>query len=184
MNQYIQSKKEELEKAIDFFKKDIVNLRTGRVNPAILEGVQVEAYGAKSAINGLANISVSDARSMVIAPWDKNIIKEIERAIVDANLGIEVINEGDKIRIIIPQMTEESRKKLVKQLNEKHEKARISIRQIRDEIKESIEEAEKTKEITEDDKYKFIKELDEEIVNKNNELKEMRDKKDEDIMTV
>jgi len=184
MNSYLESKQSEFEKAIIFFKKDISSLRIGRANPAMLEGVLVEAYGARSPINSLANISVSDARSMVVMPWDKNIMKAIEKSIIEADLGVGVINEGDKIRINIPQMTEENRKELVKRLNEKQEKARITFRQVREEIKETIEAAEEAKKISEDDKFRFIRELDEEVKKRNDELKNIKDKKEEEIMTV
>lgn len=184
MNQYINQKQEDFIKAIDFFKKEITGIRTGRANPSILEGVQVEAYGAKSPINAVANINIADGNSMIIAPWDKGVIKEIEKAITDADLGLGVVNEGDKIRLSVPQMTEENRTDLVKKLNEKHEQARIAVRQIREDVKNIIESAEANKEIAEDDKFRFIKELDEEIGHKNDELKEIRDKKEEDVMTV
>jgi ribosome recycling factor len=184
MNQYIQAQQEEFVKAINFFKKEIARLRTGRANPNVLDGIQVEAYGTKTPLNGLATINVPDGQSILVSPWDKNVLKEIERAIVGANLGLGVINEGDKIRLTVPKMTEENRKELVKKLNEYKEASRITIRQIRDEIKESIEQAEKTKEIPEDDKFRFIKELDEEVSKKNTELGEIRDKKEEEIMTI
>lgn len=184
MNQYIAAKKEETQKAIDFFKKEIASLRTGRANPAILEGIQVDAYGVKTPLNGLANINVPDGHSVVVSPWDKSALKEIEKAIVEADLGVSVVNEGDKIRLIVPKMTEENRRDIVKKLNEKMEEARIKVRQARDEIKGDIEAAEDNKDITEDDKFRFIKELDEEISKKNDELKEIRDKKEEDIMTI
>jgi len=184
MNQYIQSKQEEFNKAIDFFKKEITNLRTSRANPSMLESVQVEVYGAKTPLNGLASITVPEARSIVVTPWDKNIIKDIEKSIVSADLGISVVNEGEKLRLTVPQLTEENRRELVKKLNEKVEAARVAIRQVRDEIKNDIEQAEKNKEINEDDKFRFIKELDEEVRKKNDELKEIRDKKEEEIMTI
>ncbi len=184
MNQFIQAKQEEFNKAISFFRKEIASLRTGRANPGILEGIQVEAYGVKTPLNGLAAINVPDGQSIVISPWDKNVFKDIEKAVIGADLGVGVVNEGDKIRLTIPKMTEENRKELVKKLNGQMETVRISIRRIRDEIKETIEEAEKNKEITEDDKFKFIKELDEEVSQKNDELKEIRDKKEKEIMTI
>ena len=184
MNTYVEAKQGDFGKAIDYFKKDISSLGTGRINPSMLENIFDEAYGLKNPINGVANISVTDGRSMIITPWDKNIIKEVEKAIADANLDVGVVNEGDKIRINIPQMTEENRKELVKKLNEKHEAARISIRQTREEIKDQIEKAEKEKEISEDEKFKFIKELDEEVKERNEELKEITDKKEGEIMTV
>lgn len=184
MNQYIQAKQGEFIKAIDFFKKEIASLRTGRANPALLDGVRAEAYGAKTSLNGLASITVADARSMVVAPWDKSVIKDIEKAIVEADLGFGVINEGDKIRLTVPVMTEENRKNLVKKLNEKAEEARISFRRIRDEIKSSIEKAFAGKAVSEDDKFKFIKELDEEARKRNDELEQIRKKKEEDILTI
>jgi len=184
MNQYIEQKQEDFNKAIEFFKKEISSLRTGRANPNILDGIQVDSYGTKTPLNGVASINVPDGQSIVLAPWDKNIIKEIEKAVVEANLGVGVVNEGDKIRINIPKMTEENRKDLVKKLNEKNEAAKISLRKTRDEIKSEIENDEKNKEITEDDKFRFIKELDEEINRQYDILKELRDSKESDIMTI
>lgn len=184
MNQYVELKKEEFDKAINFFQKEISSLRTGRANPNVLDGIQVEAYGVKTPINGVASISVPDGQNLIVSPWDKNVIKEIEKAIIAAELGMAVVNDGDKIRLTVPKMTEENRKELVKKLNEKQEAARVVIRGIRDEIKQAIEQAEKDKEINEDDKFRFIKELDEEIGQQNDQLKEIKDKKEKDIMTI
>ncbi|MBI4779206.1 ribosome recycling factor [Candidatus Falkowbacteria bacterium] len=184
MNQYIQIKQADFIKAIDFFKKDISSIRTGRANPAMLDGIYVDAYGAKTALVGLASISVPEARSIVITPWDKSIAKDIEKAVTAANLGINPVNEGDKIRLVVPQLTEENRKELVKKLSEKMETARIALRQIRDQIKESIEAAFKDKAISEDDKFRFIKELDEETAKQNDALKTIKDKKEEEVMTI
>lgn len=184
MNQYIEIKQEEFDKAIDFFKKEITNLRTGRANPNMLEGVLVEAYGAKTPLNGVASISVPDGQSILLSPWDKNVIKDVEKAVIAADLGVGVVNEGEKIRLTIPKMTEENRKEIVKKLNEQMEVARIAVRKVRDEMKNDIEQAEKDKEIAEDDKFRFIKELDEEIGKRNAEIKEIRDKKEEGIMTI
>ena len=180
----MQAKQHDLAKIIDFFKKDISSLRTGRANPGILDGVLVEAYGAKTPLAGLASISVPEARSIVITPWDKSIIKDVERAVVTADLGLNPVNEGDKIRLVVPQLNEENRKELVKKLNEKMENSRVALRQTRDEIKELIEVAFKNKATSEDDKFRFFKELDEEIARKNDELKKIKDKKEEEIMTI
>jgi len=182
MNNYIQEKKEDFNNVIEFFKKDIANVKVGRANPAIFDGIFVEAYGVKNPMNAVANISVSDARCMVLAPFDKNISKSIEKAMVEANLGVGVVNEGDKIRITIPQMTEENRLESVKKLNEKQEKAKISARKWRDDVKGKIEEAFSAKELGEDDKFRFVKELDEETTKLNDEIKAIRDKKEKEIM--
>jgi ribosome recycling factor len=184
MNKFINAKQEEINKAVEHFKKEIAGLRTGRANPGIFDGVQAEAYGIRTPLNGLSSITVQDGQSIVIAPWDKNVSKDIEKAIVAADLGLGVVNEGDKIRLTVPQMTEENRRDLVKKLNERMEKTKISIRQVREEIKSDIEGAEANKEIAEDDKFRFIKELEESINKINEELKNIRDKKEEEIMTI
>lgn len=184
MNNYVESKKEDYNNVLEFFKKDIATLRTGRANPASLDNIQVESYGALSPLNAVANVSVSDARSMVITPWDKTVCKAIEKAIVEAGLGFGIVNEGDKVRLSIPALTEENRKDLVKKLNERMEKSRISIRSVREDLKAEIEKAEDDKEISEDEKFRFIKEMDEVSAKYNDELKEMRDHKEADIMTI
>ncbi|MEI7497660.1 MAG: ribosome recycling factor [Candidatus Falkowbacteria bacterium] len=184
MNTYLQQKQADFIKAIEFFKKEISVLRTGRANPSLLDGVTAEAYGVRTPLSGLASLSVSDAKSMVVSPWDKGVLKDIEKAIIEADLGMGVVNEGDKIRLTIPVITEESRKHLVKKLNEQMEEARIAVRQIREEVKQTIERAEDDKEISEDDKFRFEKELDEEVHKRNEEIKQIRDKKEEDIMTI
>jgi len=184
MNQYLQAKQADFTNALEFFKKEISGLRTGRANPAVLDSIQVEAYGVFNPLNAVGNIAVADARSILIVPWDKSIIKGIEKAIVDAGLGFGVVNEGDKIRLTVPPLTEENRKELVKKLNEKMEKSRIILRQARDNIKNLIEKAFDTKEVSEDDKFRFMKELDEFSAKKNEELKDLKERKEQDIMEI
>ncbi len=184
MNQYLQDKQGDFANALDFFKREISTLRTGRANPAVLDNIQVEAYGTMNPVNAVGNIAVSDARSIVIVPWDKSVSKAIEKAIIDAGLGMGIVNEGDRIRLTVPALTEENRKALVKTLNEKMEKTRIILRQARDGIKNAIETAFDDKEISEDDKFRFMKELDEFSAKKNDELKSIRDRKEEDIMEI
>lgn len=184
MSEFLQSKQGDFTKALDFFKKEIGTLRTGRANPAVLDNVQVEVYGVMNPVNAVGNIAVADARSIVIVPWDKTVSKAIEKAIVDAGLGMGITNEGDKIRLTVPPLTEENRKVLVKTLNEKMEKTRVILRQTRDSVKSLIEKAFGDKEISEDDKFRFMKELDEFSAKKNDELKDIRDRKETDIMEI
>lgn len=183
-NPYVNEKESDLNKAIEHFEEDIKTLRTGRATPSLLEGVQVEAYGMQNPVKALGNINVEDSRTMVVTPWDKSVMKNLEKSIEAADLGVGVTNEGEKLRITIPEMTEDNRKEMVKKLNEKFENTRISIRHVRDEIKQNIEKAEKEKELSEDEKHQYLKELEEEIEKKNNKLKEVRDKKEQDVMTV
>jgi ribosome recycling factor len=184
MSTYLDSFRPKFKQAIEFFDREAATLRTGRANPNMLDGIQVEAYGSFMPLNGVGNISVSDGRSLVVAPWDKSVLKDIEKAIVAADLGVGVVNEGDKIRLTVPALTEENRKELVKKLNIKLEDARIVIRQTRDEVKQAIENAFNDKEMAEDDKFRFIKELDDAVAAFNDELKAARDHKEKEIMTV
>jgi ribosome recycling factor len=184
MNQYLSDKKTQFEKALEFFQKEMSTIRTGRANPSILDSVQVEAYGVRNPMNAVASVGVSDSKTITVTPWDKNLLKDIEKAVIEAQLGLGVKNDGDKLHLTVPQMTEENRKDYVRRLNEKQEEARIRVRQVRDDIKEDIETAFTNKEISEDDKFRYLEELEEEVANYNNKLKELRDKKEKDIMTV
>lgn len=184
MNDYVKAIEGDLEKAVEFFRKDIAQLRTGRAHPSMLDGIAIDVYGARTPLIGLATISISDSRSLTVAPWDKSLLKTLEKAINDASLGFSVSNEGDRLRLVVPQMTEEIRREMVKKLNEKMETARISARQTRDEAKGSIEAAFADKEVTEDDKFRFLKELDEAITATNDRIKEVREAKEKEIMTI
>lgn len=184
MNQYLEKKQLDFVNALEFFKKEIATLRTGRANPSVLDHVQIEAYGVLNPLNTIANITVSDGRNILISAWDKNVLKSIEKGIIDAGLGFGVVNEGDKIRLTVPPLTEENRKDLVKKLNEKMEKTRVILRQVREATKHLIEGAFEEKTIGEDEKFRFMKELDDFSAKKNDELKELRDKKEKDVMEI
>ncbi|NCN07304.1 ribosome recycling factor [Candidatus Falkowbacteria bacterium] len=180
----IDNHKIDFGKVIDHFVSDIATLKTGRANPAVLDLLKVEVYGIYTPINQVASISVPEARSIIIQPWDKNVINDIDKAIRESDLGLSSVNEGDKIRIVIPQMTEESRKEIVKTLNKKIEEARIAVRGVRDEIKDEVIEAEKNKEFGEDEKYSLIEQLDKVTSEFNDKIKELGEKKEKEIMTV
>jgi len=183
-NEFIKKHQEEIDKAIEHFKSEVASLRTGRANPAMVENVFIEAYGAKTPLIQLASISVPEARTIRIEPWDKSIIKDIEKGINAADLGVQAVIDGNIIRINIPAMTEESRQELIKLLKERHERAKIAIRNIREDIKEAIVEAERKNELTEDDKYNYVEELDKAIEDWNSKLNELAEAKEKEIMTV
>jgi len=180
----IDNHKEEFSKAVDHFQSEIGGLKTGRANPAILDSVRVEAYGTMNPIVNVASVTVPDARSLVIQPWDKSISKEIEKGIIEANLNLNPVNDGDKIRINLPPLTEETRKEIVKLLNQKTEDAKIAIRVIRDKAKEEIVAAEKDKEFGEDEKFRLLEELDKKVGGYNEQVKNLADKKEAEILTV
>lgn len=117
--------------AIDAYHRELTSIRTGRANPSILDGINVDYYGVPTPINQVGNISAPEPRLLVVAPWDKTSIPEIEKAILAANIGLNPANDGDIIRLPIPQLTEERRKNLVKQVQQKNETFKIEMRNIR-----------------------------------------------------
>ena len=151
---------DQFDKAIEHYKTDINSIRTNRATPALLENIQVEVYGSKMPLIQLASIQAPEPKTLTIEPWDKQIIKDIEKAIQTSSLGLSLVSQGNFLRVSIPSLTEESRRDLIKALNYKTEKARQSIRGTRDYIKDEINSAEKNKEISQDEKYQLLKDLD------------------------
>jgi ribosome recycling factor len=178
----LKEKRKEFDVHMAHLEQELKSLRTGRATAALVEHITVDAYGTP--LQHLATISVSDARTIVIAPWDKTVLKEIEKAIVQAQMGINPVNDGVVIRVIMPVMTEENRKSLVKTMGQKLEQARIGVRSVRDEIKEEILREEKEKMITEDDRYELLKKLDDVTKEYTERMNAMGQAKEEEIMTI
>jgi len=172
--------KNKFEDIVSFFNEDIAGIKTGRANPAFLEGIEVEVYGSKMRIKELASISVSDSRTLIIQPWDKNSVGPIDKAIRAANLGLSPIAEGDIIRISFPQLTEERRKEYIKLLNSKLEDSRIRVRRLRDDLKKNIEGDESMRE---DDQFKAKEELQKTVDEYNKKLEEISEKKEKELLT-
>lgn len=137
--------------AIEAMIHDFASYRTGRASPAVLDRVHVDYYGAETPINQVANVSIPEPRQLLITPYDKSMVPAIEKAILKSDLGINPINDGSGIRLNFPQMTEDRRKDLVKQVNARTEHARVSIRNIRRDAIDHVKALEKKKEITEDE---------------------------------
>ena len=184
MSDYIDSFKQDFNRVIEHFKKEISALRVGRATPSVLESITVNAYETLTPITQLASIQSPEPKSLVVQPWDKNLVKQIAKAITDADLGVSVSAEDQLVRVIFPSMTEETRKEVVKKLNQKTEEARVSIRAQREKVKDVIIKEEKEKQISEDEKYTRIEELDKLVKEYNEQIKSLGDKKEEEIMTV
>ncbi len=142
---------ERMKKALSVFEEQLGGVRAGRANPKILDKVQVSYYGVPTPINQVANIMVPEARIIAIQPWDASILKEIEKAILEANIGINPNNDGKIIRLIFPELTEERRKELVKEIKKMSEDSKIALRNIRRDGIDDYKAKEKASEITEDD---------------------------------
>lgn len=156
--------------AKEWLIKEYRNLRTGRASPAILDNVQVSAYGSLMPLKQVGNVSVEDARTLRVTAFDATILKDIERAISAANLGVGTTADGVTVRVIFPELTSERRAQLVKLAKQKLEEARTSVRLARDEAKKEIETKERASEITEDDKFRLMEELQKRVDAANEEL--------------
>jgi len=184
MQEVFDFAKEHMEKSIDVLRKDLNTLRTGRVSIHVLDGVKVDYYGAPTPLNQVANINAVDATTIVVSPWDKSIINDIERAIQEANVGANPNNDGDNIKLYFPPMTEEERKKQAKKAKEFGEKAKIAIRNIRREANDEIKKMFKNKEITEDEQKRGLEEVQKITDTYVAKVDEIVNKKIDDVMKV
>ncbi len=176
--------KPKLEKTVEYFKSELTSLQIGRATPGLIENLEVEAYNQKMILRDLASIQSQDSRMIIIRPWDKAIIKNIESAVRKSSLGLSPIVDEDFIRLMIPPLSEERRKEIAKILNEKVEECRISIRRNREEIWREIQDMKQAKELTEDDKFKSKNELQKIVDEFNKKVDDIKKKKEEEIMTV
>lgn len=158
MNEYVDMAEDAMKGAIDQLQRDLGKVRTGRATPKMLEGVQVEVhmYGATMPLTQLATVQAPDARLLVLTPWDRGTIKDIERGIVEAGLGLNPSNDGSVIRIPVPPLTAERRRDLSKTTKQLGEDAKVRVRAVRREYNEVLKEGEKDKEISEDDLRRLL----------------------------
>ena len=140
-----------MHKRVEILKGDLAAIRTSRATPSLLEKIEVDYYGAPTPIPQVASVTVPEPRMLMIKPWDKSMMKAIEKAILTSDLGLNPNNDGVVIRLSLPQLTEERRKELVKTVGKRVEEARVSIRNLRREVNEAIKKGEKARQITEDD---------------------------------
>lgn len=180
----ISEHNEEFQKAVEHFKSELNSLRTGRATPALVEDIPVEAYGSKMNVKGLASISAPDPKTIMIDPWDKSVLKDIEKAIRDADIGVNPVIDQTIIRLSMPAMTEENRKEMVKIMKQKMELARTSIRAVREKVKDQVIKAEEGGEIREDERFRLQDELDKKVGELNKEVEAIAEAKEKEIMSV
>ena len=174
--------KTELKKVEEFLGKEYSQLNIGRASPMVLDSVSVESYGLYVPLKNVASISIEDPKTLRIAPWDKNQIKNIEKAIVGSNLGLSVATDDLGIRVIFPQLTTETRQTLVKVLKEKLEESRITARRLRENVFHDIQAKEKEGKMTEDERFRAKEELQKIIGEVNNNLEAIFEKKEKEVM--
>jgi len=159
MSENVKKATEKMEKVISQLEFEFSTIRAGRANPAVLDKISVDYYGAPTAINALAAVSVAEARILVVTPWDATALKAIEKAILASDIGINPTNDGKALRIVFPQLTEERRKDICKQISKYGENAKVAIRNIRRDTLEKFKDMKKKSEITEDDMKDYEREM-------------------------
>ncbi len=180
MNEKLKEYNDKMQKSFDFLKDDLASIRAGRANPHVLDKIKVDYYGTPTPIQQVGNVSVPEARIIQIAPWDKTLIKDIEKAIMMSDLGITPSNDGAVIRLVFPELTEERRKQLAKDIRKKGEDAKVAVRNVRRDGNEHLKKLKGT-EVSEDEindlneelqkiTDKFIKDIDGAVEEKNKEI--------------
>ena len=157
--QILDSAASKMQKALDYFEEELSNVRAGKASTNLLNGVMVEYYGAATPVSQVASVTVPDAKTVIIQPWEKNLIRAIEKAIIDSNIGLAPSNNGEQIRLTMPPLTEDRRKQLVKQVRGSAENARVTLRNIRRDGMDYVKKLKKDSEITEDEQKKAEKDL-------------------------
>lgn len=184
MNDYIKVSEEKMQKSVNVLKSELASIRAGRANPSLLDRITVDYYGTPTSLNKLATITSPEPRILLIQPWDTSKINDIEKAIQKSDLGINPTTDGKVIRLVLPELTEERRKEIVKLVHKKSEEAKVAIRQIRRDANDIIKKLDKNGEISEDDKEKnqdliqkltdkYIKEIDKLVEAKEKEIMEI-----------
>ncbi|MFH0930154.1 MAG: ribosome recycling factor [Candidatus Moraniibacteriota bacterium] len=184
LEQIVSNTKPKMEKGIERFKEEINKLRTGRANPAMVENLTVEYYGAKSPLKQVASINVPEPRLIVVQPWDKDSLVNIEKAINEAQLGLNPVNDGNVIRIAIPALNEERRTELARILGKYAEDAKVAVRQAREEAWDEIQDLVKNGKLAEDDKFRGKDMLQKSVDEYNGKIEEIREKKEKETMEI
>ncbi|MCI5883873.1 MAG: ribosome recycling factor [Clostridiales bacterium] len=175
---------EKMEKTLSNLQEEYVSIRAGRANPHILDKIQVDYYGTPSSLQSVANISVPEARMIQIQPWEASLIKDIEKAILASDIGLTPANDGKTIRLVFPELTEERRKELVKDVKKKGENAKVAVRNVRRDANDTIKKENKANEISEDEQKQLedqIQKLTDKYVAK---IEDAIEAKSNEVMTV
>lgn len=175
---------EENAKTFENYKTELQGIRAGRANPHILDKVEVEYYGTMTPLNQMANVTIAEARVLVVSVWDKSALKNVEKAILAANVGITPNNDGTVIRLVFPEVTEERRRALVKYIKQGAEETKIVLRNHRRDINEELKKLKKDSTITEDDLTNFLEEVDKRLAKEIEKVDETAKKKEDEVMSV
>lgn len=180
----VEQAEQKFSEVADHLQKELTSIRAGRANPKLVEDIEALVYGQKMQIKQLANITVADPTLLIIQPWDKNSLAEIKKAIEQAEIGINPINDGEMLKLPIPALTEERRLEYVKIMKQKVEEARITVRQIRKDVLVGLDTMKKEKTVTEDEYTSKEKQLQKEVDKWNEKLERIAEDKESELLTV
>jgi ribosome recycling factor len=183
-HELIQLLRQKFTKVLEIVEEDFETIRVGRAKPSLIENLGVMAYGGRMRLMELATISAPDPNMLIVSPFDKSIMRDIEKAIADSEMQLSPAVSGDMIRIVIPSLTQERRLDFVKLLKQKSESGKVMLRQARQDIKEKIDALKERKEVSEDDIYMLLEQLDKITGEFNEKIEEMSRSKEEEIMAV
>ena len=175
---------DKMQKSLDSMANDFMTIRAGRANPNVLDKVKVDYYGVATPVAQVGNVSVPEARTIMIQPWEPNLLKEIEKAILVSDIGITPTNDGKAIRLNFPDLTEERRKELAKDVKNRGEEAKVAVRNIRRDANEQLKKLEKDKVISEDDLKDYMDEVQELTDKYIEKIDQVVEEKEKDIMTI
>ena len=181
---YILEAEEKFEKSAEMYKSDLTQVRAGRANPHVLDKIKVDYYGTPSPINQVGNIAVQDGQCLVISPWDKSLLKEIEKAIQVSDIGINPTNDGNVIRLVFPVLTEERRKDIVKQVKKMMEDAKVAVRNIRRDYLDVFKKMNKNKEMTDDEYADYEAKIEKQVAKTMDAIDKTTAEKEKELMTV
>lgn len=180
----VMEAEEKFEKTSDVFRSDLTQVRAGRANPHVLDKIRVDYYGTPSPINQVGNIAVQDGQCLVISPWDKSLLKEIEKAVQVSDIGINPTNDGNVIRLVFPVLTEERRKDIVKQVKKMSEDAKVAVRNIRRDYLDVFKKMNKNKEMTDDEYADYEAQIEKLVAAAMDEVEKATAEKEKELMTV
>ena len=180
----VMEAEEKFEKTSDVFRSDLTQVRAGRANPHVLDKIRVDYYGTPSPINQVGNIAVQDGQCLVISPWDKSLLKEIEKAVQVSDIGINPTNDGNVIRLVFPVLTEERRKDIVKQVKKMSEDAKVAVRNIRRDYLDVFKKMNKNKEMTDDEYAEYEAQIEKLVAAAMGEVEKATAEKEKELMTV
>ena len=181
MKQFINQTQEDMKKAVESTRREFLEVRSGRANPKLVEGIRVNYYGTPTLIKDIATISIPEARLLIVNPWDPNSIKEIEKAILSSEIGITPLVDGKIIRLIVPPLSEERREELIKLVKKTAEEGKVSLRTVRKNAKDRIKLLEKDKKISEDEKFKLEQEVQDLTVRYTKEIDKLLEEKEQEL---